>query len=202
EISLRPKNENRPPLISGLELIRVADSSKPRPVSLRYPPAWPKSAKTISLKATADASVGAKYPDRNEGASTILGMDGGAGAMQDESYSMLFLKFDLSKIPGKPLAAKLRLKCLGPGSQDAGNVYVVSTDWKESEITYSNKPGPKRRIAKIGPVKPKETIERTLVLGAGTNGEFSILIRPTSTDGIRYGSSESKDFPELIVAYE
>ncbi|MFT4689519.1 MAG: outer membrane protein assembly factor BamB [Limisphaerales bacterium] len=202
EISLRPKNGNRPPLISGLELIRVADSSKPRPVSLRYPPAWPKSAKTISLKATADASVGAKYPDRNEGASTILGMDGGAGAMQDESYSMLFLKFDLSKIPGKPLAAKLRLKCLGPGSQDAGNVYVVSTDWKESEITYSNKPGPKRRIAKIGLVKPKETIERTLVLGAGTNGEFSILIRPTSTDGIRYGSSESKDFPELIVAYE
>ena len=45
------------------------------------------------------------------------------------------------------------------------------------------------------------TVERLLALDLGQK-EITILLRPTSTDGIRYGSRESKDSPELILAYE
>lgn len=200
ELSLKPKNGKTPPILSGLELIRKGDSKKPRPMSLRYPPAWPDDKPTIEVKAIADTRVSLKYPDRNEGSSSSLGMDGGASSMQDEAYSMIYLKFRLPKLPGKPIAAKLRLKCLGPGSRDAGNAYLVSNDWDERKITYNHRPSPIRRVGKIAEVGPKAEIERQLALKI-EGDEISLLLRPTSTDGIRYGSREGKEAPALIIAY-
>ena len=201
ELSLKPKDGKRVPILSGLELIRKGDSKKPKPVSLRYPPPWPDDKPTIVVKPIADSRVSLKYPDRNEGGYPSLSMDGGASSMQDESYSMVYLKFRLPKIPGKPVAAKLRLKCLGPGSRDAGNAYLASNDWEEKKITYKTKPAPIRRIGKIGNVGEKAQVERQLAVRL-EGEEISILLRPTSTDGIRYGSRESKDSPELVIAYE
>ena len=201
ELALKPKDGKTPPILSGLELVRKGDSKKPRPMSLRYPPPWPADKPTVEIKAIADTRVSLKYPDRNEGGYTSIGMDGGASSMQDEAYSMIYLKFRLPKLPGKPIAAKLRLQCLGPGSADAGNAYLVSNDWEERKITYNNRPAPIRRVGKIAKVGEKAEIERQLALKI-EGEEISLLLRPTSTDGIRYGSRESKEAPTLVIAYE
>lgn len=201
ELSLKPKDGKRAPILSGLELIRKGDSNKPRPASLRYPPGWPADKPVIAVKPVADSRVSLKYPDRNDGSYSSISMDGGASAMQDESYSMIYLKFRLPKIPGKPIAAMLHLKCLGPGSRDAGNIYLAPNDWDENKITYRNHPAPTRRIGKIGKVGEKASIERQLALSFDDE-EISILLRPTSTDGIRYGSRESQRSPELVIAYD
>ena len=201
ELGMKPKDAETPPVLSGIELIRKADSDRPRPASLRYPAPWPDGKTEVVIKPVADSRVSLKHPDRNEGGYTSISMDGGASSMQDESYSMIYLKFRLPERVGKPLAAKLRLKCLGPGSRDAGNAHLAPNDWTEKKITYKNRPAPLRRIGKIGNVSEKATVERLLALDLGQK-EITILLRPTSTDGIRYGSRESKDSPELIVAYE
>lgn len=201
ELSLKPTDGKKPPILSGLELIRRGDSSKAKPASLRYPTAWPDDKPTIILKPIADSRVSKKNPNRNEGSGASIALDGGGSEMQDELYSMVYLKFRLPEIPGRPIAVKLRLKCLGPGSRDAGNVYLAPNDWEEKTITYENCPAPIRRIGKIGKVSPKAAIERPLAISFEGN-EISILLRPTSTDGIRYGSRESKDSPELMIAYE
>jgi outer membrane protein assembly factor BamB len=201
ELSLKPKDGKQPPILSGLELIRTGDSTKPKPASLRYPQAWPDGVSTITLQPIADSRVSLKYPTRNEGANATLGMDGGSRDMQDESYSMVYLKFRLPKIPGRPIGAKLRLRCLGDGSRDAGNVYLVPNDWNEMEITYEKRPAPLRRIGKVGNVGRNATVHSQLAL-AFEGDEISILLRPTSTDGIQYGSRESKKSPELVIAYE
>ena len=159
---------------------------KPKPFSYRNPPAWPDDKPTITLKPIADARVSIKYPDRNEGANGSLSMDGGATSMGDEGYGMIYLKFDLSGIPAQQLlAANLRLQCLGPGSADAGKVYIVDPDWDEREITWSQRPEPKRRIAQIGAVGEKEQITRQIALVDPDTKILSIAIVPSSTDGIR-----------------
>ncbi len=201
ELTLKPKDNNTLPVLSGIELIRKSDSNRPRPKSVRYPAPWPEGNPTIALKPIADARVSLKYPNSNDGTRTSISMDGGASSMQDESYSMIYLKFRLPEDPRKPVAAKLRLTCLGPGSRDAGNAYLAPNDWSEKKITYKTRPSPIRRIGKIGNVGEKATVERQLALDF-SQGEISILLRPTSTDGIRYGSRESKNSPELIIAYE
>ena len=129
-------------------------------------------------------------------------MDGGGEAMNDELYSMVYLKFDLSKVPGKPLGVKLRLQCLGPGSNDAGEVYLTAPGWEEKTITFNKQPSRGLRVAKIGRVKEKERFEGRLAYIDSGAKELSLLLRPTSTDGIRYGSRESGTPPEIVVVYD
>ena len=203
EISLTPHpGSKRPPSVAGLEIVRTGYSKKPKPVSYRYPPNWPVGKPEIVLKAIADSRVSLKGPDRNEGGNKELLMDGGGEAMNDELYSMVYLKFDLSKVPGKPLGVKLRLQCLGPGSNDAGEVYLTAPGWEEKTITFNKQPSRGLRVAKIGRVKEKERFEGRLAYIDPEAKELSLLLRPTSTDGIRYGSRESGTPPEIVVVYD
>ena len=122
--------------------------------------------------------------------------------MNDSDYSMLYLKFDLSKVPGRPIAIKLRLQCLGPGSREVGDVYRTDNDWEEEGITFNKQPHRGRRIGQVGKVAEKANLEERLIFIADEDEEFSILLQPTSTDGIRFGSRESKMPPELVVVYD
>ena len=202
EIAFKAAPGSRAPIISGIEIVRTGDSTRPKPASLRYPPKWDPGKPTVTLKPIADARVALKYPDRNEGTSTRLGMDGGAGAMGDEAYSLCYLKFDLSEVPGKIVAGRLRLRCLGPGSRDAGDIHLGANDWSEQGITYQLRPEPAQRVGQIGKVGPKETLERAVILPTTTEGQITLILKPTSTDGIGYGARESRESPELIIAYE
>lgn len=203
EIGLTPHTgSGRPPVLSGLEIVRTGDSAKPKPVSYRYPPRWPKDKPEMLIKAVADSRVSVSEKDRNEAGNVSLLMDGGAETMNDKAYSMLYLKFDLSSVPGKPIAVKLRLQCLGPGSQKVGDVYQTGTDWEEKGITFNKQPTRGRRIGKIGRVNEKARVEERLVFVDPDAKELSLLLQPTSTDGIHFGSRESATPPEFVVVYE
>jgi hypothetical protein len=203
EIELTPADESkRAPLITGLEIIRTADLAGPKPLSYRYPPTWPEGKPEMVLEAVADSRVARQNPGRSEGGNITLLMDGGQETMNDEAYSMLYLKFDLSAVPGKPLGVKLRLQCLCPGSAEAGEIVRCGNDWRENEITFDQSPASGRRVATLGRVKEREQIERSLALGEIGREELSLLLRPTSTDGIYFESRESENPPELVVVYE
>lgn len=203
EIRLEPDPDSGlPPSLSGLELLRTGDSTRPRPVSFRNPPEWPAGKPEIVLKAVADSGVSIKDPDRNEGAGNAIGVDGGGESMGDDAYGIVFLKFDLGEVPGKPIGIKLRLQCLGPGSIDAGKAYAVTEPWEENAVTWNRQPKRGRRIGVIGAVGEKEKIERRLALVDPEAKELSVALVPTSTDGIRYSSREGEAPPELVVVYE
>mgnify|MGYP004307481257 FL=1 len=154
------------------------------------------------LKAIADSRVSLKEKDRNEASSENLTIDGGADSMNDSAYSMLYLKFDLSEVPGQPIAMKLRLKCLGAGSRKVGDIYQTGSDWEESGITFNKQPQRGVRIGQIGHVGEKARLEKRLISTRDGADQLSLLLQPTSTDGIRFGSRESKTPPELVVVYE
>ncbi|MBI24411.1 MAG: hypothetical protein CMN05_12635 [Roseibacillus sp.] len=203
EIGLTPHADSaRSPTLAGLQIIRTGDLSKPKPVSYRYPPEWPKGKPEIVLKAIADSRVSLKEKDRNEASSENLTIDGGADSMNDSAYSMLYLKFDLSEVPGQPIAMKLRLKCLGAGSRKVGDIYQTGSDWEESGITFNKQPQRGVRIGQIGHVGEKARLEKRLISTRDGADKLSLLLQPTSTDGIRFGSRESKTPPELVVVYE
>lgn len=203
EIALTPQaGSGSAPSVAGLEIVRTGELSKPKPVSYRYPPKWPVGKPEIALKAIADSRVSVKDKDRNEAENANLLMDGGASTMNDSAYSMLYLKFDLSQVPGRPIAVKLRLQCLGPGSAKAGDIYQTGTDWEEKGITYNKQPKRGARIGKIGRVREKARVDERLVFIDPEAKELSLLLQPTSTDGIHFGSRESATPPELVVVYE
>lgn len=203
EIGLKPTaGSKRPPLIAGLEIVRTGDTDKLKPVSYRYPPAWPKGKPEIVLKAVADSRVAVKAPAKNFGSEPSMLMDGGGGAMNDDEYAMIYLKFDLSKVPGKPIGVKLRLQCLQAGSNEAGDIYQAANDWTEQGISFGKQPSRGRRLATIGKVGEKKLAERRLIYVDEEQGEFSLLLEPTSTDGIHFGSRESGTPPELVVVYD
>ena len=190
------------PSINAIEIIRTADLDKPKPPSLYTMPEWPVGKPTVSLNPVADSRVSQKYPDRNEGNNKSIAVDGGGSNMGDVDYGMVFIKFSLADLPGKPIAVKLRLKCGGPGSRDAGAVYTVEGEWDEKKITFAHRPLARRKIGVIGKVGEKEFVELPLAIQLDGLSEISILLRPTSTDGIRYDSREGITPPELIIAYE
>ena len=58
------------------------------------------------------------------------------------------------------------------------------------------------RIGQIGKVGEKARLEKRLIFTRDGADKLSLLLQPTSTDGIRFGSRESKTPPELVVVYE
>ncbi|MCD6360610.1 MAG: PQQ-binding-like beta-propeller repeat protein, partial [Armatimonadetes bacterium] len=166
---------------------------------------WPADKPTKSFVAVADASVRLSSPNSNAGGATGLSEDGGDRSMGDASYSMVYLRFDLRDLPGRPLAAKLRLRVAAGAncqSKDAGDVYLAEDPWDEMKITYNNRPMPTERVGSLGEVRLDQVEERLLQIDLREREEITLVIKPTSTDAATFLSRESKDPPQLIIAYE
>lgn len=204
EIEVQASADSRyPPAIKALELIRTGDSKERRPSKLSARAPWPEGKPVLVIEAAGDAFAGKRDREKNFGASAAMGLDGGGTEMGDESYGMIFLRFPLDKgIPGRPLAAKLRLQCEGAGSGDAGAVYEVSGDWDERAVTFENRPAPAGKLGRLGAVADDALAEARLGVNLDGKSELSLVIIPTSTDGIRFSSREGKSPPELVIAYE
>ena len=157
----------------------------------------------IVLNAEADATVQKGEADRNTGSASQLYVDGGGEAMNDEKYSMVFLKFKLD-IPGKPLRAKLRIRVVdGPYAQsnDSGRIRLVEGKWSENSVTFSNAPSLGKEVGRLGKVERGQWVERDLELDLKGRKELSLALVPTTTDGASYVSREGGSPPQLVVTF-
>lgn len=155
----------------------------------------------IILPAAEDAGVIGRYPEMNKGAATTAIVDGGDREVGDIDHGLLYIKFRLD-LPGKPLAARLRLHNAGNPTNDSGRVRLVDGPWEETTITYDHRPQPAADIGRLGRVSEHETVECPLKVDLAGRRELSLVIDPTSTDGVDYLTRESGQPPELLVEYE
>jgi len=165
---------------------------------------WPADLPTVTIDATADASVRRSGPDTNTGGDALLPEDGGGAEMGDSSHAIAYLRFPLD-IPGRPVMAKLRLRTNDAGnsqSPDAGDVRVVEEPWDEMTVTYNNRPSPGAKVGALGAVELDRVSEHLLLIDLRARDEVSLALVPTSTDAATFRSRESDDPPQLIVAYE
>jgi len=153
------------------------------------------------FKVVEDAHVGRPIANTNQGASTILNVDGGNRTLGDESHYIAYLKFRLD-VPGKPLSAVLRLYNSGNPTGNSGQLCLVAEPWSESKITYKNRPKPGKVLAKIGPVTSMQVVELPLDLSLEGMTELSLAIDPTGCDGVNYLSREGGKPAELVVEYK
>lgn len=151
--------------------------------------------------AVEDVSVVRRYLDQNKGSVGVLLVDGGDQKMGDESHAVAYIKFALS-VPGKVASVRFRIHNAGNPSGDAGRVCLAVGPWSESKLTYSARAEVGRELARLGRVSENQTVECPLDLDLEGKTELSLVIDPTSCDGIDYLSRESSKPPELIIEYE
>jgi len=155
----------------------------------------------LVIPACEDAFVLRRYPDLNKGKATVLIVDGGEDAIGDLDHSLAYLKFRVD-VPGRPVGVRLRLANAGNPTQDSGRVCRVREPWSEARITYANRPAPGEELARIGRVGEYQVVECPLQLDLAGVKELSLVIDPTSVDGVDYFSRKGGRPPALVIDYE
>ena len=155
----------------------------------------------IVLDAIEDAHIAKRYPDRNQGSSSVMLVDGGLAKMNDDGHSIALIKFRLD-IPGKPVVAKFRIVDASNPSVDAGAVRLVTGAWSESSVTYNSRPDLGPVLARLGRVEAREVVTRVLDIDLTGKKELSVAIDPTSADGLDFLTREGGGAPQLIIDYQ
>jgi len=153
------------------------------------------------FKPVEDASVSRRYPDMNKGSASVLLVDGGSQTMGDRDHAQAYLKF-LVDIPGRASSVRLRIHNAGNPSSDAGRICLASGSWREAKVTYSTRPTVGKELARIGRIVENRPVECPLEIDLEGSTELSLMIDPTSCDGVDYLSRESDKPPQLIIEYE
>jgi len=155
----------------------------------------------VVLRPSADTYTHRKGGDRDQSKSPVLLVDGGSRTMADADHCLAFVQFKL-EVPGKPVAAKLRLFNAGNPTGDAGRVCAVEGAWDGGPLTYATRPKLGKAVAELGPLSERQTVERPLDLDLAGLEVLNLALDPTSCDGVDFFSSEGERPPELIVDYE
>jgi len=186
--SEHPDPALRPQLILTVE--SAADHPRPAPaplVSASAPVSFTPSADTYVSSDNAGSSSG--------GASASLIAD---SSPQQEVH----LRFSVQGLPEVVQRAVLRLYA-SAGTEDGPAVYATQGSWSESSVTWTSRP------AKMGAL-----LDDSQVIAAGAyvdydvtdlvrgNGEYTLGLFGTSSDGVTFHSRESADTarrPKLLV---
>jgi outer membrane protein assembly factor BamB len=154
----------------------------------------------ITVPVTEDTVVHARYPDRNWGTTRVMMVDGGNAKMGDEHHTLAYLKFQLD-LPGKLTSTRLRIHNAGNPSSDSGHVCLTAEPWSETQLTYASRPAVGEELAKLGKVFTDQIVECPLKVDLTGKKELSVVIEPTSCDGVDYLTREAGRPAELIIEY-
>ncbi|MEE8451308.1 MAG: hypothetical protein V3R99_05310, partial [Thermoguttaceae bacterium] len=148
-----------------------------------------------------DACARKRYLDQNQGSVSTSWVDGGASEMGDLDHALTYLKFRVD-IPGKAVSVRLRLHNGGNPSRDSGRVCLTAGPWDEKSVTYLNRPAIGKELGRLGRVVEGQVVECPLNVELSGKTELSLVLDPTSCDGIDYVMREGGHPAELIVEYE
>lgn len=143
----------------------------------------------VILTPTADAYVSADTPTVNYGTNSTIEADGAP-------VNIIYMKFDLKSVSTSKSVKSAKLRFfVTSGSKYTENVKSVSsTSWKETSITYSNKPSVGSTITTI-PVFTSNnqylTIDLTSFIQANRGKVVSLAIDTTKDDGLHIKSRDS-----------
>ncbi len=145
----------------------------------------------VVFGAVADARVLASSPGANYGGISRLDVD----SPGEESY----VRFGVSGVTGSVVSATLRL-FVRNGSSDGPSLYETGGGWSESGITWNNRPAAVGgALADVG-VAPADTwVEFDLTGHVAGDGVYDFVLRPDSSDGVRFNSREKSPSPELVL---
>ncbi len=154
----------------------------------------------LTMAPVADSQVNEANPNFDYGARARLLVDGGGDDPDVASY----LRFDVSSLTAPVQRATLRLWVqANGGTQDGPEVRSTSTDWTESDITWTTRP------AANG-----EVLDDTSRLTGSTWAEYDVtsavrgdrpvafVLLSQSNDGAIFDSREGEHGPELVIAIE
>jgi len=154
----------------------------------------------IVVTAAEDTYVGAGFGG-NRGSQGAMLVDGGDRQIGDSSHNIAYLRFRLDKVPGKVVAAQLRLYDAGNPSSDGGRIHLVPDHWDPASLTYQNRPESGAKVGDIAAVASREVIDVPLDLKLDGEREVRLVIEPDNCDGIDYLTRESKAPAELRIEY-
>lgn len=128
----------------------------------------------------------------------------------EAGYSEVYLKFDLSAVPGAITGATLTVDARADGSANGSGaeVYAVAdTSWSEASLTWAQRPGGSgAALDRIGPIEPSG--QYSLDVGAALSAPgivaFALIPAASDTDGAHFESGEGAPdaAPRLVVTWE
>jgi hypothetical protein len=171
-----------------------APAPAPSPAPTPAPAPAPTSA---TIAAAADAQVDSSKATTNYGQVSSLGARAGDGRIT--STLRTYLTFTISGLASAPSSAKLRLY-VTDASDTGGQLYVVSTAWAESTITWSTAPAlPVRALTSIPAAKSGKWVEIDVTSAVRGNGSLSFAIATSSANTVAYSSRETARAATLLV---
>lgn len=167
----------------------------------------PSAADTQSVEATfevlagdtfmahADARVAEAYPTRNEGTGTGLSAKGGSTS----DYETV-IRFKVEGIGQSVTRARLYLFAYD-GTVNGPVIYETSPSWRESGVTWNNRPGPSGgSIDNYGAVARRSWIAYDVIAAIDGNGYVSFVLRGQSTDAVSwYSRQAASNQPRLVI---
>jgi hypothetical protein len=148
---------------------------------------------SLTLGAAADARVLQTNPTTNYGTSNRLDVDNPG----QESY----VRFTVSGVTGPIQNAKLRLFVTN-GSSNGPSLYLTSSSWTETGITWNNRPAPTSgAIANVGAITANGWAEFDITAVVTGNGTYDFVLLPDSTSGVTFTSREgtASSRPQLVL---
>jgi PKD repeat protein len=154
----------------------------------------PPGGSTLVLAPAADARIAKAYPSSNYGADSTLRV-----RLDSSGDHQSYLRFSVSGITGTVTSVKLRLHC-SDASPGGGTVYVASSAWTESTLTWSNAPGSVGgAVRTIGAVALDAWVEVDLTGVITADGQLDLVIKDGNSNSAIYGSRESSTAPQLVI---
>ena len=154
------------------------------------------AAAPLTLSPVADARVQEANPTTNYGAEPELRVDGGTDP-DVESY----LRFDVTGVTIPVRKATLRLWVPAGGSTvDGPAVFTAPNTWTERGITWANRPGSTgTALDNKAAIASNAWVEYDVTAAISSNGTYSFVLKPESTDGAKFHSREGSNPPQLVV---
>jgi chitodextrinase len=155
----------------------------------------PPAPSSLTFAPIADAYVNESSPTTNYGSSTSLRADG-------SPINRSFLRFNVQGVAGTVTSVKLRIYANSSSSVGHSVQGITDTTWIESAITYASfQPALGAVVGSSGPFSGGAYIEVDVTPLVAGNGLVSLAVTTTHTTAISYGSRESANAPQLVVAF-
>lgn len=125
----------------------------------------------------------------------------------EAGYSEVYLKFDLSAIPGRITSAALEIHADSDGSArgSGAEVWAVGdTSWDEDTLAWNARPGGTGSVLdRAGPISPEEayTLDVSAAVSAPRVYAFALIPAASDTDGAHFRSVERGEGPSLRVTW-
>lgn len=157
---------------------------------------------TVSLLPSDDGQVKLTAGGKNYGAKPT--------AKVAKGRFVFYLKFQVPVLSGQVASARLRLQVTTgatDGSKDGGSIYLVSNDyknsnlpWDEDGLTADNAPDIQGQpLATAGTVAANSVVEFDLTTAIRRDGVYSFAIKNSITDQAKYETLQGSFPPELMV---